>query len=134
MAEMHLKQPYFTYSACVLSLTKIRERIQKFKETRHSGYIYQNELDKACFQHDLSYRDFNDLTRRTASDKTLLDKAFSFTKDSKYDGYLGGLTSIANKSLKKNCAARAYRLARSGIKERNMSGPAISTKLTQTNY
>ena len=46
--EMHLKQPRFTYSACG-PFTKIRERIQKFKETGDSRYMYKNELDKACF-------------------------------------------------------------------------------------
>ena len=68
MPEMHLKQPGFTYSACGL-FTKNKERIQKFKETRDTSYIYNNELDKACFQCDMAYRDFKDLARRTASDK-----------------------------------------------------------------
>ena len=39
----------FTYSACG-SFTKNKERIQKLKERGDSRYIYQNELDKACFQ------------------------------------------------------------------------------------
>ena len=54
-----------------------RKRIQKFKETGDSRYIYQNELGKACFQPDMAYGDFKDLTRRTASDEILLDKAFN---------------------------------------------------------
>ena len=45
MPEMHLKQPRFTYSAWG-SFTKNKERIQEFKETRHTRYIYKNELDK----------------------------------------------------------------------------------------
>ena len=45
MPEMHLKQPRFTYSACG-PFTKSKERIQKFKETRNTKYIYKNELDK----------------------------------------------------------------------------------------
>ena len=49
--------------------TKTKERIQKFKETGDSRYIYCNELDKACFQHDMAYGDFKDLTKRTAADK-----------------------------------------------------------------
>ena len=49
MPEMHLKQPGFTYSACG-PFTKNKERIQKFKETGDTKYIYRNELDKACFQ------------------------------------------------------------------------------------
>ena len=48
MLEMHLKQSQFTYSACV-PFTKNKERIQKFKESDDSRYIYQNQLNKACF-------------------------------------------------------------------------------------
>ena len=48
MPEIHLKQPGFTYSVCGL-FTKNKERIQKFKETGDTSYIYKNELDKACF-------------------------------------------------------------------------------------
>ena len=80
MPEMHLRQPGFTYSACG-PFTKNKERIQRFKETGDSRYIYQNELDKACFQHDMAYGDFKDLTRRTASDKILSDKAFNIAKN-----------------------------------------------------
>ena len=57
MPEMHLRQPGFTYSACG-SFTKNKERIRKFKETRDSRYIYQNKLDKVCFQNDMAYGDF----------------------------------------------------------------------------
>ena len=38
-------------------------------------YVYQNELDKVCFQHDMVYGDFKDLNRRTFADK-LFDKNF----------------------------------------------------------
>ena len=93
MPEMHLKQPGFTYSACG-PFTKNKERIQKFKETGDTSYIYKNELDKACFQHDMAYGDFKDLARRTASDKVLRDKAFNITKNPKYDGYHRGLASM----------------------------------------
>ena len=81
MPEMHLKQPGFTFSACG-AFTKNKERIQKFKETVDQNYICKNELDKACFQHDIAYGDFKDLARRIAS-----DKAFNIAKDPKYDGY-----------------------------------------------
>ena len=33
--------------------------------------MYKNELDKACFQHDMAYEDFKNLEKRTASDKFL---------------------------------------------------------------
>ena len=91
MPEMHLRQPGFTYSACGL-FTKNKVRIQKFKETGDSRYIYQNELDKVYFQHDMTYGDLKDLTRRTAS-----DIAFNIAKNPKYDGYPGGLASIVYK-------------------------------------
>ena len=38
------------------------------KETGDSTYIYQNELDKACFQHDIAYVDFKDLNIGTFAD------------------------------------------------------------------
>ena len=63
MHEMHLKQPGFTYSACG-PFTKNKKRIQKFKETGDTSYIYKNKLDKACFQHDMAYGDFKNLARR----------------------------------------------------------------------
>ena len=84
MPDMRLKQPGFTYSTC-RPYTKNKEGMQKFKETGDSRYIYQNELDKACFQHDMAYGDFKYLTRRTASDKILRDKAFNIAKNPTYD-------------------------------------------------
>ena len=86
MPEMHLRQPRFTYSACGPS-TKNKEWIQTFLKTGDTSYIYKNEVDKACFQHDVYYRDFKDLARGTASDKVLRDKAFNITKNPTYDGY-----------------------------------------------
>ena len=66
---MHLRQSEFTYSVCG-PFTKNKKGTQKLKETGDSRYIYQNELDKACFQHFMAYGNFKDLPRRTASDKT----------------------------------------------------------------
>ena len=93
MPEMHLRQPGFVYSACG-SFTKNKERIQKFKEIGDTSYIYKNELDKACFQHDMAYGDFKDLKRRTASDNILRDKAFNIAKNPQYDGYERGFASM----------------------------------------
>ena len=58
----------------------------KFKEIGDLRYIYQNELDKVCFQHDVAYGDFKNLNRRTAAYKVLSEKAFNFAKNRKYDG------------------------------------------------
>ena len=92
MSEMYLTQPGFTNKTCG-SFTKNKERIKKFKETGDSKYIYRNELDKVCFQHDMSYGDFKDLAKKTAVDKVLRDTAFNIAKDPKYDGYQRGLGS-----------------------------------------
>ena len=93
MSEMHLKQPGFTYSAC-RPFTKNKERTQKFKATGYINYIYKNELDKACFQHDMAYGDFKDLARKTSSDKILRDKAFNIVKNPKSYGYQRRLASM----------------------------------------
>ena len=98
--EIHLKQPRFTYSACG-PFTKNKERIRKFKETGDICYIYKNELDKACFQHDVAYGDFKDLKRRTFSDRVLKNKAFNIAKNPKYEWYQRGLASIVYKFFDK---------------------------------
>ena len=103
MSEMHLKKTVFTYSACGL-FTKNRERFQKFKQKIDTNYIYKNELSKACLQYSMDYGDFKDLTRRTASEKILRDKAFNIAKNPKYDGYQRGLASILYKCFDKKSA------------------------------
>ena len=100
MPEIHLKQSQFTYSACG-PFTKHTQRIQKFKETGDTNYIYKNELDKTCFVHDAIYSDSKDLTKRTVADKILKNKAFDIAKDPKYDGYQRGLASMVYKFFDK---------------------------------
>ena len=73
--EIYLTNPGLTYSNC-RPFKKNEERIEAFKETVDSRYIYQNELDKACFQHDMAYGDFKDLTRRSALIKCWVIKHF----------------------------------------------------------
>ena len=80
MPEMHFRQPGFTYSACG-SFTKNKQKIQKFTQTDDTNYIYKNELDKACFQHDMTYGKYKDLGKRTQSDKVLKDKVFEITNN-----------------------------------------------------
>ena len=103
MPEMHLKQPRFTYNACG-PFTKNEERIQKFKETGDIKYIYKNEPDKACFQHDMAYGDFKDLARKTAFDQVLRDKAFNVAKNPKYAGYQRSLAAMVYKFFDKKSA------------------------------
>ena len=125
MPEMHLRQPGFTYSACG-TFTKNKERIQKFKQTGDSRYIYRYELDKACFQHDMTYGDFKDLKRRTAADNVLRDKAFNIAKNPKYDGYQRGLASMVYKFFDKKTKG-------SGVTLTNKSKPK-NEQLTEELY
>ena len=78
--EIHLKQPGFTYSACG-PFTENKGRIEKFMQTGNTNFIHKNELDKACFQHDMAYGKTKDLVKRTQSDKVLKDKAFKIAND-----------------------------------------------------
>ena len=50
----------------------------------------------------MDFGDFKNLTRRTASDKILRDKAINTAKNPKYDGYQRGLASMVYKSVIKN--------------------------------
>ena len=102
MPEMHLKQPGFIYSACG-PFTKNKERAQQFKELGGASYIYKNKLDKACFQHDMAYGNFKDLSRRAALIIMIIfrNKAFNIAKSPKYDGYQRGLTSVVYKFFDK---------------------------------
>ena len=92
MPERHLRQLGFTYSACG-PVTKNKQRTQRFLEVGDTNYIYKNELDKACFQHDVAYGDFKDLKRRMQSE---------IASNPKYDGYQRGLASMVYKFLTRN--------------------------------
>ena len=118
MPEMHLRQPRFVYSACG-PFTRHKERIKEFKRTGGTRYIYRNELDKACFQHDSAYADHKDLINRTEADKVLRDKAYDIASDPKCDGYQRALASMVYKFFDKKpvgsgiATARPSALARS---------------------
>ena len=107
MPEMHLRQPQFVYSACG-PFTRHKERIKKFKQTGDTRYIYRNELDKACFQHDSAYADNKDLINRTKSDKVLRDKTYNIASNPDYDGYQGGLASMVYKFFDKKSMGSGF--------------------------
>ena len=96
MPEMHLRQPGFTFSACG-PFTKNKERVEKFMKTGNADFIYKNEFDKACFQHDMADCKSKDLVKRTQSDKVIRDKAFKIASYPKYHGYQTGLASMVYK-------------------------------------
>ena len=121
MPEIHLRQPGFAYSACG-TFTKNKKRIQKLKETGDSHYIYKKKLDKACFQHDMAYGDFEDLPRRTFSDKILQDKAFNIAENAKCNGYQRVLVSMVYTFFDKKSSG-------SGIKNENMPDQQLAEEL-----
>ena len=88
---------------------KQRKNAKIYKETGDSQYINQNELDKACFQQDMSYGDFKDLTRRTTSDKILSDKALNIAKNPKYNRFQRGLASMVYKFFDKKAVGGAVK-------------------------
>ena len=98
--------------------------MQKFKETEDSWYIYQEQLDKFCFQHDLAYADFKDLTRRMVSDRILHDEAFNIAINPKYVGYQRGLSSMVCKCFDKKTFG-------SDIKNENISNKELAEKLNK---
>ena len=67
----------------------------------NANFIYKNELDKACFQHDMAYGKSEDLVKRTQSDKVSKNKAFKIASDPKYNGYQRGLASMVYKFFDK---------------------------------
>ena len=70
-------------------------------QTEHTDYIHKNDLDKACFQHDIAYGSYKDLTKRTQSDKVLRDKYFEIASNLNDDGYQRGLASMVYKFFDK---------------------------------
>ena len=92
-------------------------------------------MDKACFQRDTAYED---IPKRTASDKILHHKAFIIAKNPKYDEYKRGLASMVNKIFPKKSSGGADTCARSDIltkldksafKSENMSKQQLAEEL-----
>ena len=90
-------------------LLDIKIELKKFKETGDTRYIYRNELDKACFQHDSAYADHKDLINRTEADKVLRDKAYDIASNPEYDGYQRGLASMVYKFFDKKLAGGGFK-------------------------
>ena len=91
------------------TFTKNKETIQKFKEAGDSRYIYKNELDKHCFQHDIAYDKYKDLASRTASEKVLRIKTFNIASNPKYSGCQRGLASMVYKFFDKKASGGAIK-------------------------
>ena len=112
---------WFTYSACG-PFTKNKKNIQKFIQTGNTNYIYKNELDKACFQHDMAYEKYKVLEKRTQSYKVLKDKAFLIANNLKYDRYQRQLASMVYKFFDKKSKG-------TGIKNENKENQQLANEL-----
>ena len=64
-------------------------------QTENTNYIYKNDIDNACFQHDMAYGKYKDLTKTTQSDKVLSHKAFKIASNPQYGGYQRESPSMA---------------------------------------
>ena len=73
-------------------------------QTGNTDYIYSNDLDKACFQHDMTYGKYKDLAKRAESDKVLKDEALKIASNSNYKGYQRGLASMVYKFFNEKSA------------------------------
>ena len=99
-----------------------RENTKIKKKTRVLQYIYQNELDKACFGHDMAHGNFQYLPRRPAYDKILDDKAFNIAKNLKYNGYENCLAlMVYNFFDKKISVTRVNKFAGGTIKNKMLN-------------
>ena len=101
MPQLHIVDPIVKkYSTCE-QFTKHVQRIQDFLNTGKLSYIYKNDLDKTCFQHDKPNNKFKDLEKITQSDIVLKTKAFKISSNPKYNDYERGLVSMIYKFFDK---------------------------------
>ena len=128
MPEMHLRQLGFNYSACG-SFTTNKERIKKLTETGDTSYNHKNELDKACFQHDMASGNFKDLARRTASDKILRNKTFNIAKNPKYNGYQRELASMVYRFFDKKSSGSGRPLSSASLIANNKENIQLADEL-----
>ena len=89
-------------------------------------YIYRNELDKVCFQHDSAYGDHKDLINRTEADKVLRDKAYDIASNPEYDGYQRGLASMVYKFFDKKSTGSEITRDSSSILADELHKPIIN--------
>ena len=88
------------YSDCG-PFTKHTERISQFMKDGRLSHIYKNELDKACFQHDMTYNKYKDLKGRTQSDIVFKNKGYKIAVNPRYDGFRRALASMVWKFFKR---------------------------------
>ena len=82
MPELHIRQPGFNY--CPFGpFLRHGKRIQKFRKIGQINRICKNELDEACFAHDVACSNSKDLAKRTVSENVLKDIAYEIAINAK---------------------------------------------------
>ena len=110
-------------------LLKTKKEFTNLKKQEDTNYIYKNELDKACFQHDMAYGDFKYLAERKAFDKVLRDKAFNIAKNPKHDGCQRGLVSMVYKFFDKMSAGSGVNMHASNGRPLELATQKLAEKL-----
>ena len=101
MPELHSVDPIVKKYSAYGPFTKHTQGIQDFLNTGNLSSIYKNDLDKACFRHDMAYNKFKDLKKRTQSDIVLINKALKIASNPKHSGYERGFESMVFKFFDK---------------------------------
>ena len=110
-------------------LLKTKKEFKISKKQGDTNYVYKNELDKACFQHDMAYGGVKNLAKRTASDKVLRDKAFNIAKNPTYDGYQRELASMVYKFLDKKSTGSGANTQPDPIQKKNENDERLAEEL-----
>ena len=58
MPELHLRDALWVLIQLVAHSQNTCKEFRNFLNTDKLSYIYKNDLDKACFQHDMAYNKF----------------------------------------------------------------------------
>ena len=117
MPELHFWDPKVRkYSACG-PFTKYEERIKQFMKDGRLSYLYKNQLDRGCFQHDATINKYKDLKNRTQSDIVLKSRAYEIAVDIKVDGFQRALASMVWKFFNE----RSKKVLGSGVNNKQFS-------------
>ena len=78
-------------------LLNIVKELKNLRETGNLKNLYKNELDQACFAHDVSCSDSKDLAKRTISYKILKDRVAEIARTRGNEGHQTTLVSMVYK-------------------------------------
>ena len=116
----HLCVKHIYINQKLVNIVLVVHLLNTNKEFENAGLlseIYKNELDKACFHHDMANSMYKDLKGRTQSDIVLKDKAFQIAQNLKYDGFQRALAGLVWKFFNE----RSKKVLGSGIENKQLA-------------